>query len=586
MSQVERTPESRRKEEEIQALTIAIKKKRTSVKSLRTRLNNLKADIRAMQQKMGSAAMDVMEALVKMQASMEDVLQRLLRQKKIKLTKAQRNVIQGMLDQHEEMEELIEPNPFDSDGPSDEPAEEDTAQSDPFAAFQAEPAPEEKRQIRQVYLKLSQSFHPDMASNDRERDVFHRRMQQIAAAYQQHDIEALLRMEQQFLGDQYEDTTPDTGENLLDTQLGRLQRELSFLEKQAERLSEEIRNIRQSEVGQTLTDYDREEREGWGINTKKAATEAMFEQMKVSLDIMEDAMKKGKMTPELAEQLAPQPDPEALINEMLMQMFEEDSEEEWPSSPAGVPFQQKTWHNTRFQYGDLATFNPPKRAADTLLTPKRGTLCIILDIMTVGRDSLLDVICEPSFYQELTPEGWDIFNDDLCEFPLISIPEKDLKPYQGKGFDVEHSLALGRKKMYERLIDRESLSPETETWIRRVFLTNPLLSDTDALIDYLPMLKWPAKGVSASINHPDVALLFPGKKVGKVSRTLGVDPEEGIMVTFQNGRKEASAIPLIYLELVSAPARIMAFDRAYLEWANLRLPDDEGDDDSFGGLFG
>lgn len=562
MSQVEKTNEARQKELQIKELETAVKKKRTTIKRLRTRLENLKKDIRAMQQKMGSAAMDAIEKTVKLQQEMTEVMEKLLKHKKIKLTPEQRAIAEDMLEQFrgaddpEEQATLEDAWEQMNSGPEGFDYEEDARSADAFAEFRPEPSAEEKRDIRKVYLKLSQAFHPDMARNNADRELYHRRMQQISAAYQQHDIEALLRLEQQFLGDEFEDSEEASGPNLLDDKIARLERELSFLESQADRLSVEIKDIRQSDSGQTLTDYDRSERGGYGLNQQMVMMDEAFEGLERSRQVFEDALKKGKVTPELARELEPEVTLEDMLMDMMGSMFDDDGDGDGDDIP--------------FAYGDWVMYQPRKGNESIQISSK--TKGFVIETYQLDDFSwVCDVLVEAQAYRAMSDEGWEDMVVDRPYYPLITIPAEDLKPSQ-KRFDAEESMAVARKSLLDYLLKTRPFSDDARRLLPKVLSMSP--SDSDATNWKLYFRHHPLpKGIQVTVG-PNPWPHMPEGTEAKLVDALSFEELEGLIVGVKVGRKRPVPFAVRFLNLVEGPPEGVRILSVYQEWAEYRLPED------------
>lgn len=597
MSQIANTPEARRKELQIQELEKAIKKKRTTVKRLRTRLDNLKTDIRDMNRKAGSVMMSFLEKMMKTQQELAEALKKLQESKKVKLTREQRQVVQDMLGDLGEIqaelnqdEDPVEDSQFDFQAEQGEEEEEEEAHSsDIFAEFKPELDKEEKREIRKVYLKLSQAFHPDMATNDQEREVFHRRMQQITAAYQRHDIEALLEMEQSLLADRFEDDPEQAGgTNRLDEQIARLQRELDFLDGQASRLSQEIKNIRQSDAGQALTDYDRAEREGYGLDTQQQMQEEALQSAQELREMVEQALKTGRISPELAEQLTPAPTLEDVLEQVFGGGLGWDDDEDWDDEDDDdAPFH---WHPSGAQVGQhipqdtLVTIKREKGAGLPPYFPPTGSQGIVLPPEIGQPPYLVNLVMEPAYYERLSPEAWEYFIDAVSDHPLLTVTADivETHPDQRPPFRIQDSLKAGRKGMYEAWLDLYDFSADFIAWVRQVFLKHPGMADHEALNAHLRTIKWPGKGVEAVVrpDNPE-SHLRPGQR-GTITEVLHTGMNEGVLVGFKIGRKRPIPFPLVWLEIEAGPPEIQTFAQHYRLWAEFRLPDMfESDEDEF-----
>lgn len=167
-----------------------------------------------------------------------------------------------------------------------------------FDKFHVAPPQEEQREIRKVFIALSSKFHPDKAKNDVERVRFHELMQEINAAYQNHDIQALLDLQtlntdHESLADRQKAVTVDS----LTAEADRLQRELNFLENQVERTSEELNSFRQSDFGKALTEVNREAKAGFGLAEQAAEVDDFIELLEPLCAVLEESIKQKRLSP-------------------------------------------------------------------------------------------------------------------------------------------------------------------------------------------------------------------------------------------------------------------------------------------------
>ncbi|MEM9984569.1 MAG: hypothetical protein AAF804_05685 [Bacteroidota bacterium] len=560
MNQIEKSSEARQKELHIEKLEIAIKKKRATIKGLRTRLGNLKQNIRDMSQKMNSTAMSSIERLKQIQAGMIEALERLLKQKKIKLKASQREVAQGILaeirgDFDQDGQEMIDEAWEQINGaPEGHDYEEEARSADAFAEFRPEPSAEEKRDIRKVYLKLSQAFHPDMARTDQDRELYHKRMQQISAAYQQHDIEALLQMEQQFLGDQFEDDEVIGGTNLLDDKIARLERELDFLDSQAGRLSVEIKEIRQSGMGQALTEYDRGNRNGYGLDQQAKEMNQSLDGMQETLDILEEALQKGRMTSALASRLETIDSMD--LEDMLMEFMDDFFED-----PDPLPFEFEDW----------VVFSPRRKNQRTFPIKPKTKGFVIQAYHEEGTSGMCDIVLEAKAYQGFAPKDWEALLETRPWLPTVSVPVEDLKLARST-FDLEASVATGRELMNAYLLKNRHFSKDAQALLPKVLSTSPTRSDTDNWKHYFEQFPLP-KGIEVEVLPSPWPYLPEGSRV-KIVDVAGFDLEDGLLVTVKMGRRRPIPFPMHYLVVLQGPKDGVGILSVYKEWEEHRMPGD------------
>lgn len=101
MSKLEKSAETRRKEEEIKKLRLAIKKKRTTVKRLRTRLENTKTNIVDMQRNVNGTILSVNKRIATIREEMIGLLKKL--RGRPFLDERQGEVVERLLDEMSEV---------------------------------------------------------------------------------------------------------------------------------------------------------------------------------------------------------------------------------------------------------------------------------------------------------------------------------------------------------------------------------------------------------------------------------------------------------------------------------------------------
>ncbi|WP_367388377.1 calcium-binding protein [Lewinella sp. LCG006] len=290
---IEKSPIVRQQEEKIAELEAQIKKKNTTIKSLKTRLDNMRERIDELQRKARNSFASAKE---KMQARTEKIIAILARlQKDKRFSKADRAQFKEM---HQDIHGMVEETqPFNDPefdfGPG---FEEDRAKNfDPFAEFQVAPEPEVQQDLRKLYLKLSKRFHPDRAQGAKEQQLFHDIQQEIVRLYQAHDLQGLMNMAMQYDLNLLDFSESET--DVLEQKIQFLTQQLSGLEQQQERLSEEIKNLRNSPLGQMLTDVDSFARDGVDITDAATMTGGSIDEMETYLEALEEVERTASMEP-------------------------------------------------------------------------------------------------------------------------------------------------------------------------------------------------------------------------------------------------------------------------------------------------
>lgn len=576
MPQLDKTDAIRQKEAHIAELEKDIATRRRVVKSLRTRLEKLQANIRSMQANIFSKTASLTEQALTLQQELKDLLKQALDHKKLLKQKDLRASAQELYDTLTQEDDLMdqvreaqaEREQFNPEEFADEEGE--ARSQDPFAEFRPEVSKEEQRSMRKVYLRLSQAFHPDRARTPEEAERNHRMMQQITEAYQKHDIETLLRMERQYLDDEFDPETVELADrpSVLDSRIELLERELDFLTQQKERLSEEIKNTRQSDVGKALTEYDRGNRDGEGFDAHTQAFEEEMQSMEQVRDILQVALKAGKMTPELKDLLEPQ---EPDIDELMEMVFGPGGPPEELSGLAkNILFEQEPMPQTKFEVGQVVGFQGLERQ---VFPPDARGLIMELDFAPFFGGLQIGVLPEARVMERLRDEVVGDWIDTASQLPLIYLEDEadlvKLSKRKQQDFNQDAAMAIGRRRLYEMLFGdrRYSFPPDRAARLSKIMLARPELTDEVCWLTYFQQHPWP-KGLRGQVlaNPFSVA---PRKQVD----ILGIeqyDEQDGLIMAFRMGR-QTGMIPLHYLKVRSAPPALATVLDDYKLWANWRL---------------
>jgi len=304
--EIAKSPEVLQKEAEIAALGKALKKKKTTLKSLKTRLNNTRERITEVQRGSQVQMMNGMEDLdnlrieiAKLAAELKNVKGMTAKEKAELSAMAESMANEGFGEDFEEFKakkERMESGDFDFDEEFGERIR------DMFEPFKVQPDEAEKKNIRKVFLNLSKKFHPDKAKDTTQAEEYHSVMQKINEAYQNNDIETLLEMERLYIREE-PDFEGVAMADILQQKIDYLNREIAFITNQVERTSAEIKGLRESDMGQMLTNIDRADREGEGIDTMIEHLNKSVEVFTKLRDALKDSIKKGKVSPKIHELL-------------------------------------------------------------------------------------------------------------------------------------------------------------------------------------------------------------------------------------------------------------------------------------------
>ncbi len=345
-SNISKSSEMLAKEALIHTLRSKLKKQRTTLKRLKTRLENVKGEIKEIQINTQNILFAKISKLESLRKEIGELSQKVNTSKQFsKSDKMDLNELaQDFLEEHifgsefegfREAERKIEEGDFDENARAE--------MRDMFQEFRVEPDQEEQKNIREVFKNLSRKFHPDLAKNKKQEAEYHRLMLQINEAYAAHDVHTLLEMEQRYLTEEFDLSGISITSDMLQLEIKRLQSEIESINGQIDRTSLEIKQIRQSDLGQMLTGVKKAEREGAGLEAMEAEFDGiiqMLEQMKAGF---EDSLDRGEVSPILTQMIDPL---DAILQgdmpggmegiEDLLSMFSYDYEEnENPVFPPG-----------------------------------------------------------------------------------------------------------------------------------------------------------------------------------------------------------------------------------------------------------
>jgi hypothetical protein len=346
--------------------------------------------------------------------------------------------------------------------------------------------------------------------------------------------------------------------DVLDAAIERLERELAFLEKQADRLSAEIKSLRQSDMGQALTDFDRGKREGYGIDFKTELTTDMMDQLEEAKEIFADALRRKEMTPELAAQLEPL-DPMDVLDMFFDDVLGEEGDYDFFGPPP------------KFREGQLVEFRPAKHSAWLEDGLKAGIKGVIVDYADYPGDAehVYELLFGPEVMQAVSAEVVTDWVEEYMLLPYIRIEEPELRPARGRRPDIEGGLAVGRKRLYAEAL--KDLDPEKRRRIEKIVLADPGASDEE---------NWMAYFIEHPVRKPvPVRILtnpFPHLQnpTGQLMGIGGYDEEDGVLAIVENGGSIMPA-PLILL-VPGEEGPESRFLEDYQDWAERRLLVDFG----------
>ena len=302
--EIAKSPEILAKEATIKTLQSQLKKKKTRLKGLKTRLNNTKNDITELQRAGSGQVMNRMSQMEKLRLEIVELIQQMGKLKG--LSRADKAALKDM-EREFGSDDMFGEDFKDYKAQMDERGEDFEANFDEnerakmrdiFDMFTVKPDKEEQKDIRKVFISLSQKFHPDKATTEADEAEYHEMMQKINEAYQAGDIQTLLELEQLFLTENLDfSKVKSWSVDVLEQEITRLERDLQFIEGQIDRNSSELKNLRASDLGQMLTSMKKAEKEGVGMNAALGQLDESIDRLTKMRNAFSESIKLGNISP-------------------------------------------------------------------------------------------------------------------------------------------------------------------------------------------------------------------------------------------------------------------------------------------------
>jgi len=546
---IEKSQEMRKKEARAAELEEQLKRTRATLKSLKTRLRNTQQRVKEVQQELFNKVSRLQQRLWQGLKNLEQLTEKLRKDKRLK--KQDKALIEEMYRGFaggigEEMPDLEAQAAEWAEG-----QEEDAKFRDAFKEFRVEPPKEEQRDIRKLYLRLSKQFHPDRAASKKEAEQYHQFQQQINEAYEKYDIQALLDMEQLF-GETPGESLPEDAAttDVLDLRISRLEHQLALLQQQQERLSEEIKQLRKSEMGQMLTEVDGMERAGFSMEQGTGLHH--IEQIVEILDAFEAALKdtdkRGKMSPlfdSIMERIMPAINPLAAMMDKMMGMDfdedfddglfwddEDDEDDEYERNPSPL-FPPGVFVRIEEEV-ELEYFDEEERLVQFDATGLSGQVSAAL--LDEEDEPFYNITLDIASMKQL-PAGYII--EEGQEFNYIRYLEEEwLAEEKGRKKEPRKKVRTEyRKVLYQNIFS--GLPPEDARRLQAILLAKPDKSDEDNWLPYL----------EKNLPFPFAAYTrgqYGGWRFGQkatVSAYGGFAPDYGLIVQARVGR-QTDFVPL------------------------------------------
>jgi len=584
--QLAKSPEMLEKEAHIRDLQTRLKRAKTTLKSLKTRLQNSQQEIFDIQMKSSTQLMHRMERMDELR---QEIAALAVELKKIKnMDRAEKEQLQNIADELTDFSKFgdvydqYQENKNAEAGNFDFEEKERAKIRDAFGEFRVQPAKEEQRDIRRVFLRLSKQFHPDKARNEREVNEYHHIMQQLNEAYQNGDIHTLLEMEQLYLDAEQIDAKAATVDSLQQN-IERLQRNLQFIENQIERTSQEIKQLRRSDLGVMLTSLNRADREGEGLDDWIEHLDKMVALLERLRDGLKDSIEKGEVSPLLIE-LAMGENPfdgmedEIDVFDLFGQMMGEDMEEGNGDFDLGDLFEgmfeegfdeQQPLDDPTFPIGSSVRVKLAVISYVDNRTSMRGWVGRVTDAYQLDEQRVYDVEFDSLTLQKM-PKRYvrDAVEDQEC-FSETTFYEHQLEATEPR--DNPSDIVPTFRKLHHRYVWFYLDKPQ-KTRLQKILLQMPEKDDWENWNLYLKEhLAFPFIATArGDLGH------LPERTPLKV---LSIDSydlsgEAGYVMEVENRPLGRFTYPLSDLEPVDKKSKQYEILDDYLEWKEMMLGDD------------
>ena len=514
------------KEEKLLALQALLQKRKLALRNVQHRLENTKKGIQKVQQ-------DIQNAL----SSQMDKLNE-LREEIIGLSKElAENGYFGKV--HQEAINRITHRILKGTtyGQKSENEPITAKRKDSFEAFEVSPEAKEQRNIRQVFIKLSKKFHPDLAENEAEEQDFHVIMQQINEAYKANDIQTLLEIEEAYLVEILDFSSQIITVDVLQKEIDRLERDIQFIDNQNDRLNTELKRLQKTDLGAMFLDKRKVEREGRGIKAMKATLQGMIDIVERLKTGFTDTKARGSISPKMLDLINLFANSDKKRNKLYGEI---DYENDDISALFGEPEKDDKLEGQRFPIGSSVRVKKP--------------ISHYLHRETKMKDWVGTV--RKAEYNKKGKLVYTVYFDSetMAKMPklLIELAEKQDEHFQKYDFLESHLEATAaRDTVKDRITANRAILIDTQ-WqhlletddlelLKSILLANPMLNNEENWYVYLE------KNLPFNAKSKGEYGLKKNTEI-EVKSIAGLSPEVGFIMTIRLGKKRRlEEYPLIDL---------------------------------------
>ena len=227
------------------------------IESSRTKLNKLNDSIQEVGIELTQRVAPFRQKIIELDQQIHQVFKEIFAGRK--LGKKSRKDIESVY-YHLQVNGLLSPNPISlGDEILDDPEEEDWQEYQNHHKKQshrevlediAKPDREELKKIRQLFLRLAESFHPDKVTDAAEKEYRTEIMKEINLAYQNGDLARLLAIEKQ---QELEAVIDRDSSDDLTRHCAKVESENAFLKEQLATLKQQLKLTKKSQQGEITT---------------------------------------------------------------------------------------------------------------------------------------------------------------------------------------------------------------------------------------------------------------------------------------------------------------------------------------------
>lgn len=426
-----------------------------------------------------------------------------------------------------------------------------------FKEFKVEPNKADQATLRELYLKLSKQFHPDKANKDDDAQAFHEIQQAIIQAYENHDLHALMALDEAH-GQQADTAALAAAAATSEDALAHWERQVEALLDQKKRLDKELKALRKSDFGTMVV---RMKKEGLDPEDEIAEGHEHLARMMEIRDAFQEVEKSGSTEPlytVLSSQLKVQMEEEGVHSfEDFMEQFGMDELEDEDDDDYD-PF-----------FGDLddneedIEDNPnPKFPVDSSVLHHPVGVGNPLDCIVLGAYLLNGL---PVYDLRITAAAMAaLASDEVYEMAyegmfvlLDNVPESDIEKAKVVSFNKhKDEAAIYRKVWREHVFSTDD--PEDE-FIQSVINRNPNQEDYENWVDYL------SENITILSRKKCVNLADASKRsTVQVKEVAGYDLYEGMILSCKPTRGDIIELPISIL--LPQDKQFLAIWEAYSSW--------------------